>query len=230
MILTPKELNDQKNEFTVIDIRPGEQRNEFPVDGLETVVVTEKDINTISGKKVLICQFGIVTERVILTNNLEDTYSLLGGVQAWMEFQSDQSDLSRWSRQTVLPEIGIEGQKKLMNATVAIVGMGGLGCPAAQSLMSAGVGKLKLIDGDIVELSNLHRQPLYGIDDINRLKVEVAKDRLEQLNKNAVIEMKTNTQFILVTHSQKTMSFAERLYGITMEEKGVSKIVSVNMN
>jgi molybdopterin/thiamine biosynthesis adenylyltransferase len=188
MILTPKELNDQKNEFTVIDIRPGEQRNEFPVDGLETVVVTEKDINTISGKKVLICQFGIVTERVILTNNLEDTYSLLGGVQAWMEFQSDQSDLSRWSRQTVLPEIGIEGQKKLMNATVAIVGMGGLGCPAAQSLMSAGVGKLKLIDGDIVELSNLHRQPLYGIDDINRLKVEVAKDRLEQLNKNAVIE------------------------------------------
>ena len=128
MILTPKELNDQKNEFTVIDIRPGEQRNEFPVDGLETVVVTEKDINTISGKKVLICQFGIVTERVILTNNLEDTYSLLGGVQAWMEFQSDQSDLSRWSRQTVLPEIGIEGQKKLMNATVAIVGMGGLGC------------------------------------------------------------------------------------------------------
>ncbi len=188
MILTPKELNDQKNEFTVIDIRPGEQRNEFPVDGLETVVVTEKDINTISGKKVLICQFGIVTERVILNNNLEDTYSLLGGVQAWMEFQSDQSDLSRWSRQTVLPEIGIEGQKKLMNATVAIVGMGGLGCPAAQSLMSAGVGKLKLIDGDIVELSNLHRQPLYGVDDINRLKVEVAKDRLEQLNKNAVIE------------------------------------------
>ncbi|MAD51895.1 MAG: HesA/MoeB/ThiF family protein [Candidatus Marinimicrobia bacterium] len=188
MILTPKELNDQKSEFTVIDIRPGEQRNEFPVDGLETVVVTEKDINTISGKKVLICQFGIVTERVILNNNLEDAYSLLGGVQAWMEFQSDQSDLSRWSRQTVLPEIGIEGQKKLMNATVAIVGMGGLGCPAAQSLMSAGVGKLKLIDGDIVELSNLHRQPLFGVDDINRLKVEVAKDRLEQLNKNAVIE------------------------------------------
>ena len=188
MILTPKELNDQKSEFTVIDIRPGEQRNEFPVDGLETVVVTEKDINTISGKKVLILSIRNCDRKSDPKQQFGRRLHLVGGVQAWMEFQSDQSDLSRWSRQTVLPEIGIEGQKKLMNATVAIVGMGGLGCPAAQSLMSAGVGKLKLIDGDIVELSNLHRQPLFGVDDINRLKVEVAKDRLEQLNKNAVIE------------------------------------------
>ncbi len=188
MIITPIELQKQKNDFTIVDIRSDQQRNEFPLKGIDTVIATEKGIHKISGKKVLVCQFGIVTEGIILENDMENTFSLLGGAQAWIEFQSDKEDLSQWSRQTVLPEIGIEGQKKLLNATVAIIGMGGLGCPAAQSLMSAGVGKLKLIDGDMVELSNLHRQPLYGVDDVNRLKVEVAKERLEQLNKNAVIE------------------------------------------
>ncbi len=139
------------------------------------------------GSKVLVCQFGIVTVGMIIENELVDTFSLLGGAQAWIEFQSKKEDLSRWSRQTILPEVGMDGQKKLLKATVAIVGMGGLGCPAAQSLITAGVGKLILIDGDIVELSNLHRQPLYGVDDLNRLKVEVAKERLEQLNNKAVI-------------------------------------------
>jgi adenylyltransferase/sulfurtransferase len=136
---------------------------------------------------VLVCQFGIVTEGMIIENELDDTFSLLGGAQAWIEFQTKKEDLSRWSRQTILPEVGMDGQKKLLNATVAIVGMGGLGCPVAQSLITAGVGKLILIDGDIVELSNLHRQPLYGVDDLSRLKVEVAKERLEQLNNKAVI-------------------------------------------
>ena len=191
MIITPKELQkwiNEGNDFTVIDVRPENQRNEFPMDGLDTIMSENGPIPNIEGLKVLVCQFGIVTEGMIIEQNLTDTFSLLGGAQAWNEFHSDKKDLSRWSRQTVLPEIGIEGQKKLLNATVAIIGMGGLGCPAAQSLISAGVGKLKLIDGDIVELSNLHRQPLYGVDDVNRVKVEVARKRLEPLNKNAVIE------------------------------------------
>ena len=96
--------------------------------------------------------------------------------------------MSRWSRQTVLPEIGLEGQKKLLKATVAIVGIGGLGCPAAQALVSAGVGTLKIIDGDKVELSNIHRQPLFSMDDIGKLKISVAKERLEILNRESVIE------------------------------------------
>ena len=108
MILTPKELNDLYSEFTVIDIRPKDQRDEFPLNGLETVVSTEKEIKKITGKKVLVCQFGIVTEGMIIENDLENTFSLLGGAQAWIEFHSDKEDLSQWSRQTVLPEIGIE--------------------------------------------------------------------------------------------------------------------------
>ena len=157
------------------------------MDGLETITFNAGSIPNMKGSKVLVCQFGIVTEGMIIENELDDTFSLLGGAQAWIEFQSKKEDLSRWSRQTILPEVGMDGQKKLLNATVAIVGMGGLGCPAAQSLITAGVGKLILIDGDIVELSNLHRQPLYGVDDLNRLKVEVAKERLEKLNNKAVI-------------------------------------------
>ena len=187
MILTPKELHDRKGEFTVVDVRSEKQINEFPMDGLETITSNGGSIPNMKGSKVLVCQFGIVTEGMIIQNELVDTFSLLGGAQAWIEFQSKKEDLSRWSRQTILPEVGMDGQKKLLNATVAIVGMGGLGCPAAQSLITAGVGKLILIDGDIVELSNLHRQPLYGVDDLNRLKVEVAKERLEQLNNKAVI-------------------------------------------
>ena len=187
MILTPKELHDRKGEFTVVDIRSEKQINEFPMDGLKTISSNGGSIPNIKGSKVLVCQFGIVTEGMIIQNELVDTFSLLGGAQAWIEFQSKKEDLSRWSRQTILPEVGMDGQKKLLKATVAIVGMGGLGCPAAQSLITAGVGKLILVDGDIVELSNLHRQPLYGVDDLNRLKVEAAKERLEQLNNKAVI-------------------------------------------
>ena len=187
MILTPKELHDRKGEFTIIDVRSEKQINEFPMDGLKTISYNGGSIPNMIGSKVLVCQFGIVTEGMIIENELDDTFSLLGGAQAWIEFQTKKEDLSRWSRQTILPEVGMNGQKKLLNATVAIVGMGGLGCPAAQSLITAGVGKLILIDGDIVELSNLHRQPLYGIDDLNKLKVEVAKERLEQLNNKAVI-------------------------------------------
>ena len=187
MILTPKELHDRKGEFTIVDVRSEKQITEFPMDGLETITSNGESIHNMKGSKVLVCQFGIVTEGMIIENELDDTFSLLGGAQAWIEFQSKKEDLSRWSRQTILPEVGMDGQKKLLNATVAIVGMGGLGCPAAQSLITAGLGKLILIDGDIVELSNLHRQPLYGADDLNRLKVEVAKERLEQLNNKAVI-------------------------------------------
>ena len=188
MIITPKELYDRISEFTVIDVRPEIQRSEFPMDGVDTIIFKNASIPNIEGLKVLVCQFGIVTEGMIIENELDDTYSLLGGAQAWIEFQSKKEDLSRWSRQTVLPEIGLDGQKKLMNAKVAIVGMGGLGCPAAQSLVTAGIGKLVLIDGDDVELSNLHRQVLHGEDDIGKKKVVSAKESLSEINALTSIE------------------------------------------
>jgi len=192
MIITPQELQqwmDEGKPFTVVDIRPADQRKEFPLAGLNPVIAEADSIPITENESVLICQFGIVTEGLIIEQELKNAFSLLGGAQAWDEFQSEKKDLSRWSRQTVLPEIGLEGQKKLLNTTVGIVGMGGLGCPAAQSLVAGGVGKLKIIDGDKVELSNLHRQPLYGVEDIGRMKVQAAKGKLEKLNRDAIVEI-----------------------------------------
>ena len=191
MIVTPHELQrwiDEEKTFTVIDIRTKEQREEFQLAGLNPVVAIADAIPKTQDEKVLICQFGIVTEGIIIEKDLNNTFSLLGGAQAWELFQNESQDMSRWARQTVLPEIGIEGQKKLINATVALVGMGGLGCPVSQSLIASGIGKLIIIDGDKVELSNLHRQPLYGVEDIGRLKVQVAKKKLMQLNESAIVE------------------------------------------
>ena len=189
MIITPKELNQQKKDLLIVDIRPSKQRNEIPLNGLNSISCENDEVSNIQEKKVLVCQYGIVTEGLIIENDLPNTFSLLGGAESWNEFKKEQKDLSQWSRQTVLPEIGIEGQKKILNANISIVGMGGLGCPAAQSLLIAGIGSLHLIDNDTVSLSNLHRQPLFNPEDIDHKKVIVAKKKLSRMNPKANIKI-----------------------------------------
>jgi len=100
-------------------------------------------------------------------------------------------ELEFYSRQIVLPEIGYNGQLKLRNAKVCIVGLGGLGSPAAQQLAAMGVGHLRLVDRDVVELSNLQRQHLYSVNFLGYPKVEVAAKRLSELNPNITIEALT---------------------------------------
>ena len=90
--------------------------------------------------------------------------------------------ISRYSRQLVLPEIGVKGQEQLRRSSVFIVGAGGLGCPAALYLAAAGVGRLGIIDRETVALTNLHRQILYGTGDLGRPKSHAAKQRLTALN------------------------------------------------
>jgi adenylyltransferase/sulfurtransferase len=88
----------------------------------------------------------------------------------------------RYQRQIILPEFGTEGQQKLMNAKVLVIGAGGLGCPALQYLAAAGVGTLGIVDDDVVALHNLHRQVLYSVNDIGKSKAETAARILNQLN------------------------------------------------
>jgi len=106
------------------------------------------------------------------------------------EEAKDLSDeeLEFYSRQIVLPEIGYTGQLKLKNAKVCVVGLGGLGSPAALQLAAMGVGHLRLVDRDVVELSNLQRQHLYGVRFLGYPKVEVAAKRLRELNPNIEVE------------------------------------------
>lgn len=88
------------------------------------------------------------------------------------------SDYKRYGRQMILPQIGLEGQLCLKKARVLIVGVGGLGCPAAKYLAGAGVGTIGLMDGDKVELSNLHRQILYDTASVGQDKVSSAREAL----------------------------------------------------
>ena len=94
----------------------------------------------------------------------------------------NDEQLLRYSRQIMLPQIDIAGQTRLANASVLIIGLGGLGSPAAIYLASAGVGKLIISDFDVVELSNLQRQILHTSTDIGRLKTDSARDTLQALN------------------------------------------------
>jgi adenylyltransferase/sulfurtransferase len=94
----------------------------------------------------------------------------------------NDDELLRYSRQIMLPEVDIEGQEKLRRARVLLIGMGGLGAPAAMYLATAGVGELVIVDFDQVELSNLQRQIVHSTADIGRRKVDSARDTLHALN------------------------------------------------
>lgn len=100
----------------------------------------------------------------------------------------DDQLLLRYSRQILLPEIDIEGQNRLLAASVMLVGLGGLGSPIAMYLAAAGVGRMVLVDHDHVELSNLQRQIVHGTADLKRPKVASAADRLQALNPYTRIE------------------------------------------
>lgn len=98
------------------------------------------------------------------------------------------SQLDRYARHIILKEIGGVGQQALLGATVAVIGAGGIGSPAIQYLAAAGVGKLRVIDDDVVDLSNLQRQTLFGTSDIGRPKVEVAAERVAAMNPDVTVE------------------------------------------
>jgi sulfur-carrier protein adenylyltransferase/sulfurtransferase len=100
-----------------------------------------------------------------------------------------QRELRQYGKQIILPEIGIKGQEKLKKAKVLVVGAGGLGCPVLQYLTAAGVGKISIVEFDLVDETNLQRQVLYGSADVGKLKSIIAKNRLEHLNLFGEIEI-----------------------------------------
>tara|TARA_B100000959_G_scaffold81622_1_gene86887 strand:- start:642 stop:1397 length:756 start_codon:yes stop_codon:yes gene_type:complete len=99
-----------------------------------------------------------------------------------MSLKLNKTQIERFSRQIILKNIGILGQKKIIQSKVLIIGMGGLGCPVAEFLARAGVGSLGIVDYDNVNLSNIHRQSLYDNSDLNKSKVSIAKKKLKKIN------------------------------------------------
>jgi len=116
--------------------------------------------------------------------------AVAGGSSGVGEEVSDLSEkeLDRYSRQVMLEEIGYQGQLKLKQAKVCVVGVGGLGNPIVTRLAAMGVGRIRIVDRDVIELSNLHRQTMFNEDDVGQVKVETAAKKLRKLNADIVIE------------------------------------------
>jgi adenylyltransferase/sulfurtransferase len=112
--------------------------------------------------------------------------AVAGGAGEVADLTSDE--VQRYSRQLMLEEIGFEGMEKIRRAKVCVVGAGGIGNPVITQLVAMGVGKLRIVDRDVIEVTNLHRQHLYTDEDIGRVKVEAAADRLHRLNPGVEIE------------------------------------------
>lgn len=97
-------------------------------------------------------------------------------------------EIARYSRHLIMPEVGLQGQRRLKAASVLMIGTGGLGAPLGMYLAAAGVGRLGLVDFDVVEASNLQRQIIHGTKDVGRRKIESARDRLSDINPHVEIE------------------------------------------
>ena len=106
-----------------------------------------------------------------------------------MSTKLNKIEIEKFSRQIILKNIGALGQRKIQDAKVLIIGMGGLGCPAAEFLTRSGIGTLGIVDHDRVSLSNIHRQTLYTEKDVNKSKVKIAKKKLNEINSKTKINI-----------------------------------------
>ncbi len=119
--------------------------------------------------------------------------AIAGGVATEPDLKVDlpalsNEEIQRYSRHLIMPEVGIEGQRKLKAASVLMVGTGGLGAPLGMYLAAAGVGRLGIVDFDVVDFSNLQRQIIHGTKDVGRRKIESARDRLADINPHIELE------------------------------------------
>ena len=113
-------------------------------------------------------------------------FSSTGTDESLPELTNDE--IKRYSRHLIMPEVGMDGQRRLKAGSVLCIGAGGLGSPAAMYLAAAGVGRIGLVDFDVVDFSNLQRQIIHGTPDVGRSKLASAKDRLDAINPHIEVE------------------------------------------
>lgn len=194
-----KQRLEKKDAFTLVDIRERDEFDQghipgaiFIPRGFLELRIEEKQPDR-DAPIVVYCAGGL--RSALAARNLKEmgytnVESLLGGFNGWKNLgyaftlprRLTQEQRIRYSRHTIMPNVGDAGQEKLLDARVLLIGAGGLGSPAAIYLAAAGVGVLGIVDFDTVDLSNLHRQILHGASDIGRPKVESAADTLHEIN------------------------------------------------
>ena len=200
--LTPQQVHEllQNNgKHALLDVREKEEYREGHLEGAVSVprgfleMKMDAEVPDKSTPIIAHCAGGVrslLAGKVMQEMGYEDVISMSGGYTAWknegFEFVQDrqftQEQLTRYSRHFLLPEVGEEGQAKLLDARVLMVGAGGLGSPSAYYLAAAGVGTIGIIDHDVVDLSNLQRQILHTNDRIGEPKTESARKTLQGLN------------------------------------------------
>lgn len=200
--LEPKCLNSQlesPNPPLVLDVRDEEEFRQSHIEGAISLprgfieLEARSKIPAHASKLVLYCTGGtrsLLAAMTLKEMGFTDLYSLSGGLKAWLKDKHPVSrpailnseTCERYKRHLNLPEIGINGQTKLLASKVLIIGAGGLGSPCAYYLAAAGVGTIGIMDPDRVELSNLQRQILHGSDRIGMSKVESAAWTLRNYN------------------------------------------------
>ncbi len=198
---SPPEVNQRlaQGDYTLVDVREKHEWNEGYIPGaihlprgfLELQV--EEAVPDKDKPVILYCAGGVrslLAAETLKRMGYRQPVSMAGGFGAWKALgyrfsqprMLSQAQAKRYSRHLLIPEVGEEGQLKLLDAKVLLIGAGGLGSPAAYYLAAAGVGTMGIIDADIVDDSNLQRQILHNTSRIGRLKVDSARETIEALN------------------------------------------------
>jgi len=188
-----------KESFTLVDIRERDEFDQGKIPGAVFIPrgflelrIEEKQPDR-DAPSVVYCAGGVrsaLAVRNLMEMGYTNVQSMIGGFNGWKNagYSFDrprrltQEQKIRYSRHTIMPNVGDAGQEKLLDARVLLIGAGGLGSPAAMYLAAAGVGTLGIVDFDTVDLSNLQRQILHGVSDIGRLKIESAADTIREIN------------------------------------------------
>jgi molybdopterin/thiamine biosynthesis adenylyltransferase/rhodanese-related sulfurtransferase len=189
----------QRGAITLVDVREASEWEQGHIPGAHHISKSyvEQDIEAAvpdrSAPVVLYCAGGIrslFAAQTLRAMGYEDVASMSGGFQAWKSQGLDwtqpprlsESQKQRYSRHLLIPEVGTDGQARLLASRVLLVGAGGLGSPAALYLAAAGVGTIGIVDFDVVDLSNLQRQVIHTSDRVGEKKVESARRTLTALN------------------------------------------------
>jgi molybdopterin/thiamine biosynthesis adenylyltransferase/rhodanese-related sulfurtransferase len=201
--VTPQQVNDlltnNGKSHVLLDVRESDEWRQGHLDGALPLprgfleIKVETAIPDKNAPIIAYCAGGVrslLAAKAMKEMGYQNVSSMSGGYTAWknggfkwvQDFQYTPEQLIRYSRHFLLPEVGEEGQAKLLQAKVLMVGAGGLGSPSAYYLAAAGVGTLGIIDNDVVDISNLQRQILHANDRVGMPKVESAKKTLESLN------------------------------------------------
>jgi sulfur-carrier protein adenylyltransferase/sulfurtransferase len=184
------------NPPVLIDIREEWELEAGRIGGSEHVPMAElgEKLGPYRGRSlILYCAHGnrsLRAAKALSEHGFEDVVSLAGGIVAWDEAglpveapgRLDQAQRERYSRHLLIPEIGVAGQERMLEAKVLVVGAGGLGSPAALYLAAAGIGRLGIVDDDLVDASNLQRQVLHSTAALGEPKVDSAVRRVRELN------------------------------------------------